>query len=711
MSYKNPKTVDELKWTRNIGIMAHIDAGKTTTTERILYYTGKSHKIGEVHLGNTTMDWMSQEQERGITITAAATTCFWRNHRLSIIDTPGHVDFTVEVERSLRVLDGAIAIFDGVNGVEPQSETVWYQADKYQIPRICLINKMDRIGVDYQKAIDSINQKLKAKPVILQWPIGQEEDFQGIIDLISMKAIVWKGSHIDSPYQEQDIPKALREQAQKQREVLLEQVVEFDDEVMDMYLQEKPLEFHHIKKAIRKGTLQRKIFPVLCGSAFKNKGVQLLLDAVLDYLPSPLDRPPIQGWPADLQKKGMIGKKEQTIKCQTDFKQPFVALAFKLQTDSFAGALTYLRVYSGILKTGMVVENSSVFKKERIGRLVKMHADSREETNQLKAGDIGAAIGLKWTRTGHTLCEKSHPVILESIGFPEPVIAMAIEPKTTEDQKKLTDSLEKLKTEDPSFTVKENTETGQTLISGMGELHLEILIERLKREFSVRVTSGQPQVSYREKIAQRAVGEGKFERKEPEGDKRGQFAHVIVEVIPLEKDKGLVVENALSSGVLPDEFIPFALEGIRQALDNGLLAGYQMIDTQVRLIDGSFHEQDSSEMAFKIAGVMAVKDALQKASVYLLEPIARLEVLAPQEFLGTVIGNLNARRGKVGQIIPKAHLQVIEAEVPIAEMFGYATDLRSMTQGRGQFSMELSCFERLPEKQERQILISQGRIL
>ena len=705
MSYKNPETRDELKWTRNIGFMAHIDAGKTTTTERILYYTGKSHKIGEVHLGNTAMDWMSQEQERGITITAAATTCFWKNHRFSIIDTPGHVDFTIEVERSLRVLDGAIAVFDGVSGVEPQSETVWYQADKYQIPRICFINKMDRVGANYQKSIESIRQKLKATPVILQWPIGQENDFHGIIDLVSMQAVIWKDHHIDSTYEYQDIPESYQEQAQQYRELLLEQVVEFDDAIMDRYLKEEPLEIHHIKKVIRKGTLQQKIFPVLCGSAFKNTGVQLLLDAVVDYLPSPLDRPPIKGWTVKNKDK-----KEDQVQCLTSFKEPFVALAFKLQTDSFAGTLTYLRVYSGILKTGMVVENTSALKKERIGRLVKMHADSREETNQLKAGDLGAAIGLKWTRTGHTLCDKNRPVILEAIGFPEPVISMAIEAKTSEDQKKLVDALEKLKQEDPSFMVRENTETGQTLISGMGELHLEVLIERLKREFSVRVTAGQPQVSYREKITQNSIGEGKFIRKDSEDEKSSQYAHVKVEMIPLEKGKGVVVTDDLPHGVIPKDFIPFALKGIKEALDNGILAGYQMIETQVRLIDGSFNEQDSTEMAFKIAGVMAVKDALKKTSIYLLEPIAQLEVVTPQEFLGTVIGNLNAKRGQVGQITSNGHLQIIKAEVPIAEMFGYATELRSMTQGRSQFSMELSCFKKLPQKQERDILIRQGHI-
>ena len=699
MTYKDSQTIDELQWTRNIGIMAHIDAGKTTTTERILYYTGKSHKVGEVHQGNTTMDWMQQEQERGITITAAATTCFWKDHKISIIDTPGHVDFTIEVERSLRVLDGAIAVFDGVNGVEPQSETVWYQADKYNVPRICFINKMDRVGADYQMSIDSLSQKLKVTPVVLQWPIGQEENFVGVIDLVSMKAILWDGSDIDSDFKYLEIPKDYQEQAQKLRDQLLEQVVEFEDEIMEMYLKDIPLEVHHIKKAIRKGTLDQKIFPVLCGSAFKNKGVQPLLDAVVDYLPNPLDRPFIEGW---------TGKdKKQVIRCSADFDKPLIALAFKLQADTFAGILTYLRVYSGILKTGMVVQNSSVSKKERIGRLVKMHADSRAEVNQIKAGDIGAAIGLKWTRTGHTLCDKNNIVILEDIGFPEPVISVAIELKTTKDEKKLKEALEKLKQEDPSFTVREDLETGQTLISGMGELHLEILVERLRSEFQVHVNCGRPQVSYREKIIQTTSGEGKFlYNKEKDTDKKGQYVHVVVELTPLEKNKGIVVENALKPETLPQEFLASALEGIRDALTNGLLLGYPIIDVKACLVDVSFH--DSSAPAFRIAGVMAVKEALRKNSSYLLEPIAKLEVVTPQEFLKNVIGNLNAKRGSVLQVKSKGHLHVIESEVPVAELFGYATTLRSMTQGRAQFSMEFSYFERLPKKQEQELLIRQG---
>ena len=701
MTYKDPQTIDELQWTRNIGIMAHIDAGKTTTTERILYYTGKSHKVGEVHQGNTTMDWMQQEQERGITITAAATTCFWKDHKISIIDTPGHVDFTIEVERSLRVLDGAIAVFDGVNGVEPQSETVWYQADKYNVPRICFINKMDRVGADYQMSIDSLSQKLKVTPVVLQWPIGQEENFVGVIDLVSMKAILWDGSDIDSDFKYLEIPKDYQEQAQKLRDQLLEQVVEFEDEIMEMYLKDIPLEVHHIKKAIRKGTLDQKIFPVLCGSAFKNKGVQPLLDAVVDYLPNPLDRPFIEGW---------TGKdKKQVMRCSTDFDKPLIALAFKLQADTFAGILTYLRVYSGILKTGMVVQNSSISRKERIGRLVKMHADSRAEVNQIKAGDIGAAIGLKWTRTGHTLCDKNNIVILEDIGFPEPVISVAIELKTTKDEKKLKEALEKLKQEDPSFTVREDLETGQTLISGMGELHLEILVERLRSEFQVHVNCGRPQVSYREKITQITSGEGRFlYGKEKDTDKKGQYVHVVVELTPIEKNKGIVVKNALKPGTLPQEFLASALEGIRDALINGLLLGYPIIDVKVCLVDVSFHEQDSSAPAFRIAGVMAVKEALRKNSSYLLEPIARVEVITPQEFLKVVIGNLNAKRGTVLQVTTKGHLQVIESEVPVAELFGYATTLRSMTQGRAQFSMEFSYFERLPKKQEQELLIRQG---
>ncbi len=704
VSYKYPQTIDELKWTRNIGIMAHIDAGKTTTTERILYYTGKSHKIGEVHQGNTTMDWMKQEQERGITITAAATTCFWKDHRISIIDTPGHVDFTIEVERSLRVLDGAIVVFDGVSGVEPQSETVWYQADKYNIPRICFINKMDRVGVDYQAALDSLVEKIKITPVILQWPMGQEENFSGVIDFVLMKAIVWKSNDRDAVFEYQEIPQEYQELAKKYREHLLEQVVEFDDEVMDMYLKEIPLETHHIKKVIRSGVLRQKVFPVLCGSAFKNKGIQPLLDAVLDYLPSPLDKPTINGW----------NKAKEVIPCPTRFDHSLVALAFKLQTDTFAGMLTYLRIYSGVLKTGMTVENTLLSKKEKIGRLVRMHADNREETQELKAGDIGAAIGLKWTRTGHTLCGIGKHIVLESIGLPEPVISMAIEPKTTEDQKKLVVSLEKLKQEDPSFVVKEDTETGQTLISGMGELHLEVIRERLKTDFHVQVNAGRPQVSYREKISQVSYGEGKFERRleGKEGDQKAQFAYVKVEAMPLEKNKGLIIENTLALNVIPKEFIAPTLEGIKEALDNGIISGYPVIDTKVCLTDATFREreQESPLSAFKVAGVMAVKDALNNGSCYLLEPVAQLEVTTPYEFLKAVIGHLNAKRGVISQVSTKGHLQVIEAEVPIAELFGYATQLRSMSQGRANFSMELSHFERLPQKQERELLIKQGRL-
>ena len=594
-----------------------------------------------------------------------------------------------------------LLVFDGVNGVEPQSETVWYQADKYNVPRICFINKMDRVGADYQMSIDSLSQKLKVTPVVLQWPIGQEDNFMGIIDLVLMKAVLWESSDIDSPFKYQDIPKDYQEQAQKLRDQLLEQIVEFEDEVMEMYLKDIPLEVHHIKKAIRRGTLNQKIFPVLCGSAFKNKGVQPLLDAVIDYLPSPLDRPFIEGW---------TGKdKKQLIKCSTDFDKPLIAFAFKLQADAFAGTLTYLRVYSGILKTSMVVQNSSVSKKERIGRLVTMHADSRQEVDQIKAGDIGAAIGLKWTRTGHTLCDKNKIVILEEIAFPEPVISIAIELKTTKDQKKLAEALEKLKQEDPSFIVKDDLETGQTLISGMGELHLEVLVERLKSEFQVQVNCGKPQVSYREKITQTTSGEGKLlYNKEKDSDKKGQYAHVVVELTPLEKNEGIVVENALKPKTIPQEFISPALEGIREALTNGLLLGYPIIDIKVRLIDVSFHEQDSSPPAFKIAGVMAVKEALRKNSSYILEPISKVEVITPQEFLKNVIGNLNAKRGTVLQITSKGHLQVVESEVPFAELFGYATTLRSMTQGRAQFSMEFSCFERLPKKQEQELFIRQG---
>ena len=699
MSFLDPQKLEELKWTRNIGIMAHIDAGKTTTTERILYYTGKSYKIGEVHEGSATMDWMEQEQERGITITSAATTCAWKDHRINIIDTPGHVDFTIEVERSLRVLDGSVAVFDAVNGVEPQSETVWRQADKYRVPRICFVNKMDRVGADFQMSVDSIREKLGANAVALQFPIGSEDQFHGVVDVIQQKAFVWDSDDIDAKFKEVDIPDDLKDETESLKQVLIEAVAETDDELMEKYLEGGDISDDELVAAIRKSTIANKLFPVFCGSAFKNKGVQHLLDAVIAYLPSPLEVPPIKGVDPEDEDK--------VIPCETDFDKPAVALAFKVKADSFAGTLTYIRVYSGVIKAGKAYQNTTSQRKERISRLVKMHANSREEVDELKAGDIGAVIGLKWTTTGDTLCDAKHPVRLEAIGFPEPVISVAIEPKSTADQKKLNEGLEKLKNEDPSFYVREDAETGQMLISGMGELHIEILLDRLKREFNVQVNQGKPQVSYREKITRAGKGEGKFIR---QAGGQNQYGHVVVEVSPLEPGEGFKVVNEVNDEkVIPKQFIQPALQGAREALENGVLAGYQLLDVKVRLIDGSFHEQDSSEVAFKISGSMAVKEALQAAEPKLMEPIAKLEVVTPEDYVGSVIGDLNSRRGKVNSMDPRGNVQVIKATVPIAEMFGYATDLRSATQGRASFTLEISHFDQLPDKIEHEILVSLGR--
>ncbi len=701
MSFKDPKNIDELVWTRNIGIMAHIDAGKTTTTERILYYTGRNYKVGEVHEGSATMDWMEQEQERGITITSAATMCFWNDHRINIIDTPGHVDFTIEVERSLRVLDGAIAVFDGVNGVEPQSETVWRQADKYKVPRICLVNKMDRVGADFDMSVNSLREKLGADSIAIQIPIGAEESFRGVVDLVKMKAIVWDGDSIDASFETTEIPDDLKGEAASRRVELLEKLAETNDLLMEKYLEGENLSEEEIKLALREAVLSQTLFPVLCGSAFKNKGVQPLLDAVVDYLPSPLEVPPVVGEAPDDAAK--------SIKCETDFEAPVVALAFKIKSDSFAGTLTYVRVYSGVLVAGKAVLNSSSSRKERVGKLVKMHADHREEVNELKAGDIGAAIGLKWTTTGHTLCDIKNPVLLEPIGFPEPVISVAIEAKSTADQSKLNEGLGKLGQEDPSFTVREDSETGQMLISGMGELHLEILLDRLKREFKVQVNQGKPQVSYRECIKSSARGDGKFIR---QASGQGQYGHVVVEIEPQKSGLGNEVVEALSDeSSIPKEFIAPALQGMRDALENGVLAGYQVMNAKVKLIGGSFNEQDSSEVAFKIAGSMAVKEALQQASPQLMEPIAKLEVTTPEEFVGAVIGDLNGRRGKVNSMNSRGNVQIINALIPIAEIFGYATELRSLTQGRASFAMEVSHFDEVPSKIQRGILVKLGRIV
>lgn len=698
MSFKDPQTIDELKWTRNIGIMAHIDAGKTTTTERILYYTGKNYKIGEVHDGNTTMDWMVQEQERGITITAAATTCYWKDHRINIIDTPGHVDFTIEVERSLRVLDGAVAVFDGVNGVEPQSETVWRQADKYHVPRICFINKMDRIGADFFMSVDTIRDRLGANSVIIQLPIGSEDQFKGHVDLFKMKAIVWESDNKDSVPTEVEIPKELRSDSESMRTKMVEAIVEFDDKLMEKYLNEEQIPEAELIAGLRKGVVSLRAFPILCGASFKNKGVQTLLDAIVHFLPNPLDIPPVVGHVPD--------KPEKEVECKTDFKEEVAALAFKVSTDSY-GNLVYLRVYSGVIESGMALFNPTKDKKERIGTLVKMHANSREEVKVLKAGDIGAAVGLKLTTTGDTLCSVKRPVLLEPIRFPEPVISLAIEAKSTADQDKMHSALQKLLTEDPSFQVRTDAETGQTLISGMGELHLDIIMDRLLREHKVQVNRGAQQVSYREAITQKSEGEGKFIR---QTGGHGQYGHVIIKAEPLERGKGFEFKNLIKEGVIPKVYIPAVQQGIKESLENGVLAGYQTVDLKVSLVGGSYHDVDSSEIAFKIAGSMALKDALSKAKPELLEPISRLEIITPEEFMGSVIGDLNSRRGKVHSMTPKGKVQILKAEAPLSTLFGYATDLRSLTQGRATFSLEPSHYAFVPPKIQTEILTRLGRI-
>jgi elongation factor G len=676
--------------------MAHIDAGKTTTTERILYYTGVSHKIGEVHEGAATMDWMEQERERGITITAAATTCFWRDHRINIIDTPGHVDFTIEVERSLRVLDGAVAVFDSVQGVEPQSETVWRQADKYRVPRIAFMNKMDRVGADFYASVQSIIDRLGANPVPIQIPIGREAEFRGTIDLVKMKAFYYDDETLGAKYEVKEIPANLIEQAQQYREKMLEAVAEHDEQVLEKYLNGQPLSEEEIVRAIRAGAVTMKTVPVLCGSAFKNKGVQQLLDAVVEYLPSPLDIPPVTGVDPN-------SGKELTRRTADD--EAFSALAFKIMTDPFAGQLTFFRVYSGMLKTGTAVLNQTKGTKERVGRLLKMHANKREEIDTVYAGDIAAAVGLRSAGTGDTLCDEKQPILLEVMKFPEPVIAMAIEPKTKPDQEKLGFSLQKLAQEDPSFRVKTDEETGQTIISGMGELHLEIIVDRLLREFKVEANVGKPEVAYRETIKRHAEAEGKY-IKQTGG--RGQYGHVVMTVEPSEPGKGLEFVNKVVGGAVPREYIPAIEKGVRERMETGVLAGYPMRDVRVTVIDGSYHDVDSSEMAFKIAASMGFQEACRKADAALLEPIMKVEVLVPQEFMGDVIGNLNGRRGKVQGIKVRAGSQAIEAAVPLAEMFGYATDLRSRTQGRATYSMEFDRYDQVP-KQIAEAIIAKNR--
>ncbi|MDR4464330.1 MAG: elongation factor G [Nitrospira sp.] len=674
-----------LERTRNIGIMAHIDAGKTTTTERILYYTGMTHKLGEVHEGAATMDWMEQERERGITITSAATTCFWRDYRINIIDTPGHVDFTIEVERSLRVLDGAVAAFDSVQGVEPQSETVWRQADKYHVPRIAFMNKMDRVGADFYGSVQSIIDRLGAKPVPIQIPIGREAEFRGTIDLVRMKGYFYDDETLGAKYKVDEIPSDLLAQATEYREKMLDAVAEFDDQVMEKYLNGHPLTEEEVMRAIRAATISMKITPVLCGSAFKNKGVQQLLDGVVDYLPSPLDIPPV---------KGVEPNSGKEVERKSDDTEPFAALAFKIMSDPFAGQLTYFRVYSGTLKTGTPVLNVTKGTKDRIGRLLKMHANKREEIDEVHAGDIAAAVGLKGATTGDTLADEKRPVLLEVMKFPEPVIAMAIEPKTKQDQEKMGFALQKLSQEDPSFRVRTDEETAQTIIAGMGELHLEIIVDRMLREFKVEANVGKPEVAFRETIRRKAEAESKY-IKQTGG--RGQYGHVVLTVEPSEPGKGLEFVNKIVGGAIPKEYIPAIEKGVRERMETGVVAGYPLRDVKVTVIDGSYHDVDSNEMAFKIAGSMGFSDACKKADPVLLEPIMKVEVLVPQEFMGDVIGNLNGRRGKVQGMKVRAGAQAIDAAVPLMEMFGYATDLRSRTQGRATYSMEFDRYEQVPK--------------
>lgn len=676
---------------RNIGIMAHIDAGKTTVTERILYYTGVSYKIGEVHEGTATMDWMEQEQERGITITSATTTCFWKNHRVNIIDTPGHVDFTIEVERSLKVLDGAVAVFDAVAGVQPQSETVWRQADKYKVPRIAFINKMDRVGADFFKSTHSIYERLGTIPVPIQIPYGAEDKFVGMVDLIKMKAYVWEDETLGAKFHEEEIPSDLKSLADEWREKMIERISDVDESVMEKFLDGQDVSEEEILSALRKGVLELKLVPVLCGSAFKNKGVQPLLDAVVNFLPSPIDIPPVHG-------KTMDGA--DVVRTPSD-DEPFSALAFKIMTDPFVGQLTYFRVYSGRLESGSYVYNASKDKKERIGRLLKMHANKREEIKEVLAGDIAAAVGLKFTTTGDTLCDDTNSVILEAMEFPEPVISIAVEPKSKADQEKLSLALQKLAMEDPSFRVKTDEETGQTIISGMGELHLEIIIDRMMREFKVEANVGKPQVAYKEAITQKAQAEGKYIR---QTGGRGQYGHCWIEIEPLEAGTGFIFENKIVGGVVPKEYIPAIEKGIREALDLGVLAGYPVTDVKVVLFDGSYHEVDSSEMAFKIAGSMAFKEAFSKAKPILLEPIMKVEVVTPENFMGDVMGDLNSRRGKIHGMEMRGTAQVITCFVPLSDMFGYATDLRSMTQGRATYTMHFSHYEPVPNNIAEQIL-------
>jgi elongation factor G len=687
-----------LKDLRNIGIMAHIDAGKTTTTERILFYTGRSHKLGEVHEGTATMDWMEQEQERGITITSAATTCYWRDHRINIIDTPGHVDFTAEVERSLRVLDGAIALFCAVGGVEPQSETVWRQADKYGVPRIAFVNKMDRVGADFMNAIEMMRDRLGARALPVQIPMGEGELFTGIIDIIDRKALIWDDDSLGATYQRIDLPEAYRQQVEELRRQLIEATVEYDDALIEKYLEGHELTDDEIRHAVRAATIKVGITPVLCGSSFKNKGVQPLLDAVVDFLPSPVDVPPVEGHHPH--------KDDKVVRAPVD-DGPFAGLAFKIMTDPHVGKLTFVRVYSGVLESGSYVWNANRDRRERVGRILQMHANKREEREHLYTGDIAALVGLKDTRTGHTLCDEDDPVVLEAITFPQPVIDLATEPKTKADQDKLSIALQKLSEEDPTFRVHTDEETGQTIISGMGELHLEIIVDRLLREFKVEANIGKPQVAYRETIRRAVEAEGKFIR---QSGGRGQYGHVKCLVEPNEPGGGFVFDNRIVGGTIPREYIPAVENGVREAMENGVLAGFPMVDVKVALVDGSYHEVDSSEMAFKIAGSMALKDGVRHADPILLEPIMTVEVVTPEEYMGDVMGDLSSRRGKIGGMYRRGPAQVIAASVPLAEMFGYATTLRSLTQGRAVYTMQFSNYAEVPKSKAEEIINrTQGR--
>lgn len=675
---------------RNIGIAAHVDAGKTTTTERVLFYTGTSHKIGEVHDGAATMDWMVQEQERGITITSAATTCYWSGmdkqypkHRINIIDTPGHVDFMIEVERSLRVLDGAVVVFDSVSGVEPQSETVWRQSDKYGVPRIVFVNKMDRMGANYLRVVEQIKTRLGASPVVVQLPIGAEETFKGVIDLIKMKAILWDEASKGMTFEYEEIPSNLLSQCEELRMAIIEAAAEASEELMDKYLESVEFTEEEIKLAIRKRTINNEIVPVFCGSAFKNKGVQAVLDGVIDYLPSPIDIPPVKGVDED---------GEEAFR-KTSYDEPFSALAFKIATDPFVGTLTYFRAYSGVLKCGDTVYNSVKGKKERIGRLLQMHANSREEIKEVRAGDIAAAVGLKTVTTGDTLCDLNKVIVLERMDFPDPVIAVAVEPKTKADQEKMSIALGKLAQEDPSFRVHTDEESGQTIIQGMGELHLEIIVDRMRREFLVEANVGKPQVAYRETLKTTVEQEGKFVR---QSGGRGQYGHVWLKIEPKSRGEGYEFINAIVGGVIPKEYIPAVDKGIQEQLQNGVIAGYPVVDVKVTLFDGSFHEVDSSEMAFKIAGSQCFKQGAQKANPVLLEPIMKVEVVTPEDYMGDVMGDLSRRRGILQGMDESPAGRVIRAEVPLAEMFGYSTDLRSATQGRATYTMEFSKYSEAP---------------